>query len=77
MEYDLGDNESNSPLFFLYNHQLHLWKNNEVIHLVEKFLPTGKMKVYRRMNGIKHCINLYCRWQRNTRLILTNPWCRK
>jgi superfamily II DNA or RNA helicase len=45
MEYDLGDNESASPLFFLYNEQLHLWQSNDVIHLVEKFLPTGKMTV--------------------------------
>ncbi len=45
MEYDLGDNESTSPLFFLYNHQVYLWKNNEVIHLIEKFLPTGKMSI--------------------------------
>lgn len=45
MEYDLSDNESPGPLFFLYNHQLHLWKNNEVIHLVEKFLNTGSMTV--------------------------------
>ena len=45
IEYDLGDNESASPLFFLYNHQIHLWKNNDVIHLIEKFLPTGKMSV--------------------------------
>lgn len=45
MEYDLAENESNSPLFFLYNHQLYLWKNNEVVHLVEKFLPEGKMVV--------------------------------
>ncbi|MBC7947492.1 MAG: DEAD/DEAH box helicase [Chitinophagaceae bacterium] len=45
MEYDLEDNESPGPLFFLYNHQLHLWKSNEVIHLVEKFLETGKMSV--------------------------------
>lgn len=45
MEYDLGENESNSPLFFLYNHQLFLWKNNEVVHLAEKFLPSGKMTV--------------------------------
>jgi superfamily II DNA or RNA helicase len=45
IEYDLGQNESNSPLFFLYNQQLHLWKNNEVIHLVDDFLPTGKMEV--------------------------------
>jgi superfamily II DNA or RNA helicase len=45
MEYDLGDNESSSPLFFLYNQQIHLWKNNEVIHLIEKFLPSGKISV--------------------------------
>ena len=45
IEYDLGDNESAGPLFFLYNNQLHLWQNNEVIHLVEKFLPTGKMSI--------------------------------
>lgn len=45
MEYDLGQNESNSPLLFLYNNQLHIWKNNEVVHLIDKFLPTGKMPV--------------------------------
>ncbi len=45
MDHDLGDNEGVSPLFFLYNNQLHLWKNNEVVHLVEKFLPTGKLQV--------------------------------
>ncbi len=45
MEYDLTENESPGPLFFLYNHQLHLWKSNEVIHLVEKFLETGMMTV--------------------------------
>jgi superfamily II DNA or RNA helicase len=45
MEHDLAENESNSPLFFLYNNQLHLWKSNEVIHLAEKFLPNGKMVV--------------------------------
>ena len=43
LDFDLGDNESQSPLFFLYNHQAYLFKNNDVIHLVEKFLPTGKM----------------------------------
>jgi non-specific serine/threonine protein kinase len=45
MEFDLGDNESASPLLFLYNHQLHLWQSNEVVHLVEQFLPTGKKEV--------------------------------
>lgn len=45
IEYDLAENESLSPLFFLYNNQLHLWKSNEVVHLVEKFLPEGKMTI--------------------------------
>lgn len=45
MEYDLGENESKSPLFFLYNHQLLLWKSNEVVHLAEQFMPSGKMTV--------------------------------
>jgi non-specific serine/threonine protein kinase len=45
LEFDLGDNEASSPLFFLYNNQAFLWKDNDVIHLVEKFLPTGKMSV--------------------------------
>src|SRR5688572_7427377 len=45
MEYDLEQNESNSPLLFLYNNQLNIWRNNEVVHLVDKFLPTGKMVV--------------------------------
>ena len=45
LEFDLGDNEATSPLFFLYNNQAHLWKNIDVIHLVDKFLPTGKMSV--------------------------------
>lgn len=45
LEFDLGDNEAETPLFFLYNNQAHLWKNNEVIHLVEKFLPGGRMSI--------------------------------
>ena len=45
MEYDLGENETQSPLFFLYNYQLLLWKSNEVVHLAEKFLPSGKMDI--------------------------------
>ncbi|MGQ0738036.1 MAG: SNF2-related protein [Bacteroidota bacterium] len=45
MEYDLSDNESPSPMFFLYNQQAFLWANNEVVHLTEKFLPSGKMAV--------------------------------
>jgi non-specific serine/threonine protein kinase len=45
MDYDLADNESPSPLFFMYNQQAHLWKNSEVIRLIEKFLPSGKMTI--------------------------------
>lgn len=45
IEYDLEDNESVTPLFFMYNHQLFLWDNNDVVHLVEKFLPAGKISV--------------------------------
>ena len=45
MEYDLGENESLSPLFFLYNHQLNIWNSNEVVHLVDQFQPEGKMSV--------------------------------
>ncbi len=45
LEFDLGDNEAASPLFFLYNNQAYLWKSNELIQLVEKFLPTGKISV--------------------------------
>ena len=45
IEYDLRDNENISPLLFIYNHQLFLWKNNDVIHLIEKFLPAGSMNI--------------------------------
>ena len=45
MDYELAGNESISPLFFLYNQQLFLWKNKEEIHLVEKFLPSGEIKI--------------------------------
>ena len=45
MEYGLEQNESNSPLLFLYNNQLNIWKNNEVVHLIDTFLPTGKRTV--------------------------------
>jgi non-specific serine/threonine protein kinase len=45
LEHELADNESPSPLLFVYNHQVHLWKNNEVVEVVDKFLPAGKMDV--------------------------------
>jgi hypothetical protein len=41
----LQDNESNSPFFFIYNQQAALEKRNELIHLLEKFLPSGKLSI--------------------------------
>ena len=45
MDYDLADNESPSPLIFLYNHQGYLWKNTEVIDVVDKFLMEGQLEI--------------------------------
>ncbi|MCW3117020.1 MAG: helicase [Chitinophagaceae bacterium] len=45
LDYDLSDNESISPLLFLYNYQLHLWQNTEIVQVIEKFLPGGEMKI--------------------------------
>jgi superfamily II DNA or RNA helicase len=45
LDHELADNESLSPLFFLYNYQAHLWKNTEVIDVIDKFLPKGRMEI--------------------------------
>lgn len=45
MVYGIEDNESPSPLFFIYNHQLFLFSNAETITLIEKFLPTGRIAI--------------------------------
>jgi non-specific serine/threonine protein kinase len=45
LQYDLEDNESPCPLFFLYNNQLHLWKHHDVVEQVDKFHPGGKITV--------------------------------
>ena len=45
LDHELADNESPSPLIFLYNHQAYLWKNTEVIDVVDKFLMEGKLKI--------------------------------
>ena len=45
MDHELADNESPSPLIFLYNHQAYLWKNTEVIDVVAKFLVEGKVEI--------------------------------
>jgi non-specific serine/threonine protein kinase len=45
LDHELADNESPSPLVFLYNHQAYLWKNTEVIDVVAKFLMEGRLAV--------------------------------
>ena len=45
LDHELADNESPSPLIFLFNHQAYLWKNAEVIEVIDKFLPAGKMEI--------------------------------
>jgi non-specific serine/threonine protein kinase len=45
LDHELADNESASPLIFLFNHQAYLWKNAEVIEVVDKFLPAGKIEI--------------------------------
>ncbi|HEY0750089.1 MAG TPA: DEAD/DEAH box helicase, partial [Chitinophagaceae bacterium] len=47
VSYELKDNESKSPLFFLYNHQIILWKNHEAALVAAQFLPDGMMKFER------------------------------
>ncbi len=44
VSYALNDNEVNSPLLFIYNHQMHLWQSQEAIEHAEKFLPKGILK---------------------------------
>lgn len=45
MMHGLEENESTSPVIFLYNHQLYLFGNAENISLAEKFLPSGRMTI--------------------------------
>ena len=45
LDHELADNESPSPLLFLFNHQAYLWKSTEVIEVVDKFLPEGKIEI--------------------------------
>lgn len=39
------DNEAESPILFLYNHQLFLWDNKDDQEVVESFLPEGVLHV--------------------------------
>ncbi|MGZ8536688.1 MAG: SNF2-related protein [Flavisolibacter sp.] len=41
----LNENEVNSPLVFVYNHQLFLWHSTEAIETAEKFLPGSVLKI--------------------------------
>ncbi len=45
LDHELADNESNSPLFFLYNHQMYLWKSAETIEILGKFHADGKIQI--------------------------------
>lgn len=42
---DLSENETNTPLFFLYNHQVYLWKNRDAVDVAGRFLPSGKVVI--------------------------------
>jgi non-specific serine/threonine protein kinase len=42
--HSLNENEVNSPLLFLYNHQIYTWINTEAIETAEQFLPAGILK---------------------------------
>jgi hypothetical protein len=43
--YGLADNESRSPLLFLYNHQIWIWEGAEAVAVVAPFLPGGSKKI--------------------------------
>jgi SNF2 family DNA or RNA helicase len=43
--HSLNENEVNSPMVFVYNHQLYLWENVDAIETAEKFLPDSVRKV--------------------------------
>ncbi len=43
--FGLADNEAPAPVFYLYNHQIFLWKNIEAVHVTAPFLPSGIMKI--------------------------------
>jgi non-specific serine/threonine protein kinase len=41
---DLKENESPTPFFYLYNHQLFPWKDKDAIEAIERFMPSGYKK---------------------------------
>ena len=44
-EHSLEENEINSPLLFVYNHQAYVWRSKDAILLAEQFLPSGKINI--------------------------------
>ena len=45
LELKLTDNEVDSPLLFVYNHQCFCWRNKEVVLLNEPFLPESRISI--------------------------------
>jgi non-specific serine/threonine protein kinase len=44
-ELKLTDNECDSPLLFVYNHQCFSWRSKEAVILNEQFLPDGRVSI--------------------------------
>lgn len=45
MVHGVDENESPSPIMFIYNHQLFLYTNADVVSLAEQFLPEGRISI--------------------------------
>jgi superfamily II DNA or RNA helicase len=45
MVHGVEENEHSSPLIFLYNHQIYLFENTDILSTIEKFLPAGRIKI--------------------------------
>ncbi len=45
MVHGVDENESPSPIMFIYNHQLFLYANADVVSLAEQFLPEGRISI--------------------------------
>src|SRR5439155_17371209 len=43
--FGLNENEVDSSLIFMYNHQMYLWADNEAIENAEEYLPDGIKKI--------------------------------
>lgn len=45
LAYGFSDNESVSPLLFLYNGHIYVWKSTEAASVAAQFLPAGEMEI--------------------------------